>query len=176
MDKKILALVLVVACIVLADLLVFFTSKLTEIPATNVKPISPHYLNSTPDLYGNFSQTRIFLVSATPRYGYHNGEPCFIINVTVRNDYSAAQPVPDNAYTNNTGAAWICLTAQLYDHNGTQIEAQDVTNQYLLPFSRPQYYLESGETMHFEIDMATTHRDIDNYNIQLLYIGALPAP
>ena len=38
--------------------------KLNDFPAPDVKPITPHYLRTIPDLFGNFSETKIFLLQA----------------------------------------------------------------------------------------------------------------
>jgi hypothetical protein len=112
--------------------------KLSDFPAPDVKPISPHYLRTTPDLFGNFTETKIFLLDATPRYGYYNetvqpnnpafpkvqkGDPVFIINVTLRDDYTLENPPPGGFGGNN--ASTIILKTQLYDKNGA-IEAHSM--------------------------------------------------
>ena len=90
----------------------------TTTPATNVAQMSPQYLSGyvlqpvANSSYGEVfeSATRIFLVSVTTYYGYSNsaiesinptepnlvnaGDPIFIINVTLRNDYNDQNPLP----------------------------------------------------------------------------------
>ncbi len=96
--KIILNAFIVFSLVIAAWAVAVALSKLPETPATNVKPFSAGYV-----------QGKIYVVSANPRYGYHpgasgvtsnrelvkKGEPCFIINVTVRNDYSEEQPPPE---------------------------------------------------------------------------------
>lgn len=151
----------------------------TEESTADVKPVSSGYVEG-----------KIYLVSANARYGTYQGpsghpmgvpvvnegDPCFIINVTVRNDYNTQQRPPNSAGFNDTGHTYICLTAQLYDKSGTQIEALDVTEPYVLPFNRPQHSLEYGQTASFDIVLATPRHDVDRYELQMLYIGAIPAP
>ncbi len=150
-----------------------------EGPATNVKPANAHYLDGS----------KIYLVSATPRYGHHpgvsgvttttplvhEGDPCFIINVTVRNDYTAEEPPPTGGAW-ETGRAVFIVTAKIYDRNGQQIEAKDVTNPYMMPIHVPQYELQYGETESFDIYLATSRRDIGSFDIVMLALGTVPIP
>ena len=165
-------------------------------PATNVEQISPQYLPGYVDqsisntTSGSIFEpaTRIFLVSATTYYGYSNetlkslnpsegniinkGDPIFIINVTVRNDYNPENPLPLS--TNNQ--AFIFLTATLYSQNVT-IKAKDVspTNPQVGPFLTAFVGLNSGETASVEVWMATANRNIDHYEINLDVFGIPPA-
>jgi hypothetical protein len=93
----------------------------------------------------------------------------------VRNDYTAQQPVPDNTMVNDSGIAWFILTAKLYDKNGIMIDSQSL----LPPGSHPNYdqvSLVSGGTLSLNINMATTRRDVDRYDVDFGYLGTLPAP
>jgi len=134
------------------------------------------------------SVTRIFLVSATTYYGYSNetlksgnptegniinkGDPIFIINVTVRNDYSPENPLP----LSTDNHAFIFLTATLYSQNVT-IKAKDVspTNPQVGPFLTAFVGLNSGETASVEIWMATANRNVNHYEINLDVFGIAPA-
>lgn len=150
-----------------------------EGPATDVKPTSAHYLGSS----------KIYMVSATPRYGHHpgisgvttttplvqEGDSCFIINVTVRNDYSTEQPPPIDG-TLETGSAVFIVTAKIYDRNGQQIDAQDVTNPYMMPIHIPQHELQYGESESLDIYLATSRRDIGSFDIVMLALGTIPIP
>ncbi len=180
-NHKILIASLAVVCILTAVLAVWVVTapQPTGNSVADIKPVSAGYLEG-----------KIYLVSTSARYGTYEqpsghpmgvpvvneGDPCFILNVTVRNDYNAQQRPPDSASFNDTGRAYICLTAKIYDQNGAQIQALDVTEPYLVPFNRPQHSLEYGETISFDIVLATSHRDIDHYEFQMLYIGSMPAP
>jgi hypothetical protein len=165
-------------------------------PATNVEQISPQYLsgyvfqsisNTTSGPIFE-SATRIFLVSATTYYGYSNetlkswnptegnivnkGDPIFIINVTVRNDYNPENPLP----LSTDNHAFIFLTATLYSKNVT-IKAKDVspTNPEVGPFLTAFVGLNSGDTASVEVWMATANRNIDHYEINLDVFGIPPA-
>jgi hypothetical protein len=64
-------------------------------------------------------------VDGTP--GVQKGDPCFIINVTIRNNYSAENPLPDhNLFNMSNPDANVYLTAQIFNSQG-QIKATDVT-------------------------------------------------
>lgn len=161
-----------------------------DFPAPDVKPISPHYLRTIPDLFGNSSETRIFLAEANPRYGYYNetvhpsnpdypevhkGDPVFIINVTLRNDYTEDNPPPGGFDYNN--ASTIILKTQLYDKNGA-IEARDVTPPYPGGFhvSSQSYEIKRGETISFDIYLLTSNREIDRFELYIYYIYSIPMP
>ena len=165
-------------------------------PATNVEQISPQYLpgyvfqsisNTTSGTIFE-PATRIFLVSATTYYGYSNvtrkglnptqgnminkGDPIFIINFTLRNDYNSENPLPLSADNH----AFIFLTATLYSQNVT-INAKDVspTNPEVGPYLTAFLGLSSGDTASVEVWMATTNRNIDHYEINLSVYGTPPA-
>ena len=136
----------------------------TEGPATSATLNNAGYLRGT----------KLFLVSAKASYGIHNGQACFIINVTVRNDYTIQQPPPmDNWIGNSTGTAWFGLTATLYDKNG-QVNATNIDQG--VPIGVPEVGLDSGETASFEINMATSSRSISNYSVVLVDIAGYPIP
>ena len=166
----------------------------SPIPATNVEQISPQYLpgnvllsTSNSSAGESFvSATRIFLVSATPYYGYSNvtrkslnaaegniiskGDPIFIINVTLRNDYNSENPLTPS----QDNHAFIFLTATLNSQSGT-VNATDVspTNAGIPP-TGAFLSLNSGETASVEIWMATSNRNIDRYEIDLSVFGIAP--
>jgi hypothetical protein len=125
---------------------------------------------------GYFAGSKLFLLSANATYGTHDGQACFIIEASVRNDYTAQQPPPmDNFPSNSSGAAYFGLTAKLYDNN-TQIVANDVTSPGSAPLGVPEIGLGSGRTCKVEIDMATSNRNVNNYSIELVDIAGYPIP
>ena len=86
--------------------------------------------------------SRLFLVSATSRYGVFDGQDCFIINATLRNDYSA-QLLPPNSLDgyNDSGNAYFIIMAKLYSQN-VQINATEITEPYTMPVpGSPQHGL-----------------------------------
>ncbi|MGA2524574.1 MAG: hypothetical protein ABSF65_10540 [Candidatus Bathyarchaeia archaeon] len=182
----VIALIIVLA--VLTFIILYFPHNQTSTPtAANVEPIAPQYL----PYEGNAS--RIFVVSATPSYGSYpgptvpqtdgtpgikKGAPCFIINVTVRNDYSAENPLPDhNIFNFSNPMASAFLTAKIFN-NQDQISATDVTPPYP-PVPIPGalvYDLASGKSTTVTIYLATNHQDINRFEIILEYVGSVPPP
>ena len=128
------------------------------------------------DNVGYLNASRLFLVSANASYGIHNGQACFIINATVRNDYTAQLPPPmDNFPGNSSGIAYFGLTAKLYGKEGL-IASSDLTSPGSVPLGVPEIGLDSGQTYTVEIDMATSSRNVENYSINLIDIAGYPIP
>ena len=121
---KIRVLLIICLAVVMASLaatlLTINLAKLTSnaVPSANARLDNTGYLDGS----------RLFLVSAKATYGMHNGQACFIINATVRNDYTEQQPPPmDNFPSNSSGIAYFGLTAKLFDKTGP-IASSDVTS------------------------------------------------
>jgi len=133
----------------------------------------------------NISETRIFLEAASSRYGYYKnqtdagvqkGDPCFIVNVTVRNDYSEQQPPPSNqAYNFSEYGYYLYFDALLYNKNGS-VDVKDVVvdqqpgwvgDAYPINFIR----VDSGETRTFDVYLATGKRDIERFELLIYEIG-----
>jgi hypothetical protein len=159
-------------------------------PLANIQPINSYYLLSPS---GN--ESRIFLVSATPNYGtypypdaeglpgklnIHMGDPCLILNVTIRNDYSAQNPLPYGGFGDWSveGTAFVALTAKLYDSEGKVIKATNVTPQYPSgsQFDAPEMRLESVTTYSFKMYLVITSRNVNQFSVELLCLGSVPAP
>ena len=162
---------------------------------TKVEQITPQYLPGyVLEPLSNISSgsvfesaTRIFLVSTTTYYGYANetiksgnptegniinkGDPVFIINATLRNDYNPLNPQP----LSSNNYAFLFVTATLYSQNRT-INAKDVspTDPQIGGFLTAFAGLSSGETAPVEIWLATGNRNIDLYKINLSVYGNPP--
>jgi hypothetical protein len=134
-----------------------------EYSAADARLLEPGYLNDS----------RLYLISATARYGTVSGQNCFIINATVRSDYTEESPPPGGI--GNSTSAFFGITATLY-HSNKAVEASDVTGPGLVPLGVPQHVLAINETGWFEIDMATNSRNVDSYSITLLGIASGPIP
>jgi hypothetical protein len=135
-----------------------------QVPATNAKLNNEGYLGGT----------KLFLVSATSAYGVHDGQTCFIINATVRNDYTAQDPPPmDNYGGNSSGAAFFGLTATLHGKTG-QINASNIDRG--VPLGVPQVGLDSSQTYEYEIDLATSSRNIEGYLVVIVGLAGYPIP
>jgi len=180
--------VLVAAIIISSILCVYYvaTSLASSLAAdvSHVEGPSSGYLT---DLSGN--KTKIFLVSTdNPRYGFCNwsysavggievqtGDPCFIVNVTVRNDYTT-DPVwtyedcPPGLYNNH-----VKLTAYLYNQQG-RVDAVDVTYPINSLHGGHVFVVEPEETRSVELYLATDCKDIERYEIYVTYIGPLMEP
>jgi len=162
----------------------------TDFPAPNVQAVSPHYL---PNSQGNVS--RLYLVSATPSYGYyklepqntpisshgyypiHQGDPCFIVDVTIRNDYDQENWLWPyySGQTYPSVDAYFTLYARIYDANGL-VNAPTVTPPYPSWRLVPEFYQGNGTTDSYELYFATGSRNITRYEIYLGYVASLPAP
>lgn len=163
------------------------TPMFPEVPALSVESSGGYYLADR-----TLNMTRLFVVSATPRYGFYpvepenvagpfminRGDPCFILELTIRNDYSQQNPPPTHLgsagnYTSNE--AWFCVNAILSNESGV-IHVPAVTPPYpQIPFGVPQFHQKSGTTQSYAIYFATDDRNINHYQIYLSYLSAYPA-
>jgi hypothetical protein len=155
-----------------------------QIPAPSGE--TPHYLTRP-----NGNESRIFLVSTSSNYGTYpfksvppmgsmpeveKGDPCLIVNVTVRNDYTKEEPVGLDLYGQNSTRATIFLTAKIFNPQGA-IQTTDVTPPYPgIPFLGALLSLDSGESASTTIYLATEHMDIERFEVVVEYIGVIPPP
>lgn len=193
---------LVIAIAVAATVLIAFFATRASSPSTSelfangVTPVSAHYLTYYPShlTYGG-NETKIFLLSADARYGsynqsfqtlfggeVHKGDACFIINVTIRNDYTKEQHGP-GGYSDRPddpfpSGYFISLTAQLYNKEG-QAVGRVMTPPPLLGSLQGGFIetsLKTGETTTFDIYVAYEKQDIDHYELYIFNIGPAPTP
>ncbi len=149
--------------------------------ATASNAISPsgYYLNGS----------RIFVVSADSSYGSYpyptvtnpfglllaeNGEPCVIIDVTIRNDYSTQNP-PPNPNPDNPAFVFVYLTAQIFNGEN-QIDATDITPAVGFVNGGAYAPLSSGESATLTIYLATNNTDITSFQIVTRFISGIPVP
>ena len=173
-SKKALAILIFILIAVAIGALVFFQSPKKLLGGVrSVSPSSAIIEPAAPSYIGNSS---IYLLSANSSYGIYDGAPVFIVNVTVRNDYTPQQPPPNNFNSaNSTGKAFFILHANLYDKNGTQINSRE----FIPPQLHPDYNqvdVSSGETVSLSVYMATPSHEVDHYIMVFGYLGALPVP
>jgi hypothetical protein len=171
--------IIIISLVVIAPVaIVLLAINLTNPPLKGnpeLPPSSYLLLDSPP---GYLNGTKLFLVSAKYAYGTHDGQACFIIYATIRNDYTAQQAPPmDNFGGKSSGTAYFGLTAKLYGQIGL-ITAKDVTSPGSAPLGVPENSLDSGQTYPYQIDMATSHTrsNVDNYSIELEAIAGYPIP
>ena len=151
---------------------------------SQIKGPIPGYLTYYPSFKGE-KETLIFLVSAdNPRYGVYNwtdwewrsvevhkGDPCFIVNITVRNDYT--DPILIDSPLNGTYYEYVWLTAYIYNQQG-RVNATDVTYPINTRYGGHVFRVKPGETHTIEMYLATDKQDIERYEIYVRYVEPLP--
>jgi hypothetical protein len=139
------------------------------------------------DLHCN--ETKIFLVSTgKPSYHVcsckysasggvevHEGDPCFVVDVEVRNDYTTdpiwtSENAPSDGYYNH-----MKLTVHLYDDEG-KVDAVDVTYPVNSLHDGHVFVVEPEETHSVELCLATDCRDIQRYEVYVAYVGPAMEP
>ncbi len=205
--KKKLLLSAVLMALVVSGVLVFIvlSSSANHIPTVPSgaasSQVTPYYLPLP-----SGGDSKILVTTVTSAYGTYpfasasplgspngpvptpvieRGDSCFIVNVTIRNDYTD-QNLPPNqptmilpngeTYTTNYSHVYVYLTAQIYDKHGNVIAATDVTPPYGFTNGGANTFLNSGENTTLTIYLATSRQDIDHFNIAATYIGASMLP
>src|SRR5271157_6011084 len=108
---KVKAIVIIALAVTALAVAILLTVNLARTISTE-----PLAANANLNNAGYLAGSKLFLLSANATYVTHDGQVCFIIEATVRNDYTAQQPPPmDNFPGNSSGAAYFGLTAKLYD-------------------------------------------------------------
>jgi len=98
------------------------------------------------------------------------GEPCVVINVTIRNDYSVEYPPPAQEPGSPTVAS-VFFTAEIFN-GSNEINATDMTHVGLFPNSWSFVSLNCGETKTLSIYLATASKgEITRFEIFTIYIG-----
>jgi hypothetical protein len=183
MGKK--ATILATACIIIA-VVAFFELFVFGTPVIEpIQSVAGYYL----PLEGNIS-SRIFVLSTNASYGFYpyatrtsiggslpvatNGEPCVIINITIRNDYSSQYP-PPNPNPHNPTSVVVILTATLFNV-ANQINTTDLLRVGLPPDAGAFAGLNGGENATLSLYLATNQRDITSFQIVPIYIGGIPPP
>lgn len=170
---------LLIVCILISGLLVCgCTYNLNSNSSGNISLSGTNYNVSIPPYAGGMyfpmdnGTSKIFLINSTASYWtysqdeglepgsveVHAGDPCVLINGTLRNDY-------DRPY-------WIDLSAQLYDANGKPVGRvlTDVPTHYA-----GQVYAESDSTVNFSFTVQYDKKDVSRYELSAwLAPGPLP--
>lgn len=194
-------LALLLFTIIVFAIIAWQLRPVSTLPSEIVSSPAPQYLQY-PSGSGNIS--RIFLVSATSTFGKYpfasavspaagstpvikEGDTCLIINATIRNDYTLEDLPPNQMgttyYANGTSVntetahAYVFLTAQIYDKQGTVINAVDVTPPYdSAGLSGAYVSLQSGENASLTMYFATSRQDISYFEVIVRYVGSFPPP
>ena len=143
------------------------------------------------------AETKVFVVSANASYGDYpgptvtwapfekpngaiiakNGEPCVIINVTMRIDYSTQYPVPNPMPPNST-LVFIALHAELFNGEN-EVSAVDITNASpwaSVSLNKAFTSLDYGENTTLTIYLATSNTDITSFQLTGYYVGGILPP
>ncbi len=104
------------------------------------------------------------------------GEPCVVINVTLRNDYSAQNPPPNQLIYDPKypAQAYIFMTAKIFNGNN-EINSTDLMHLDLPPDAWSETWLNGGGTGTISIYLAiTSHREITGFQLNTIWIGGVP--
>jgi hypothetical protein len=104
------------------------------------------------------------------------GEPCVVINVTLRNDYSAQNPPPYqlNPDPKYPAQAYVFMTAKIFNGND-EINSTDLMHLDLPPDAWSETSLNGGETGTISIYLAvTSHEEITGFQLIAMWIGGIP--
>jgi hypothetical protein len=182
------SILVVAAAVILALVIGLYFWNLMFSPSSSSAFEGPGsgYLTYYPEFKGG-NETMIFLVSAdNPRYGLykwndsewnggkgevHEGDPCFIVDVTVRNDYT--DPIITDDPLNGTFYEYVSLTTYLYDEQG-RVDAVDVTYPINRIWGGHWFSIEPGETHSLELHLATESKAIERYEIYVNYVEPFP--
>jgi hypothetical protein len=191
-NKKLLAgiVTIAVAIVLIIVFVVIPQIELQQLAVTpvvgSIQPVAGHYLP-----YGG-NDSRIFLVSSSLSVGTYpydtrtdmaypykvvvvEGEPCVIINVTIRNDYSPDNPPPnyDPDWGNSTS---VHLTADLYSGT-TKVAATDLLRVGRPPNGGAFTLLEPGESKTLRVFLAVQSREeITSYKVEAFIISGIEPP
>jgi len=198
LDTRIKALAILLTAIIVVAVGATVYVLRTEKPKIEIVPSSAVVEPAGPSYIDNSS---MYLVSAASYYGPYpfasaigpqsgatpvieKGNPCFIVNLTVRNDYAVNNLPPNEVpqyYANGsvaepTGSVYVFLTVKLYDKQGNIVPAIDVTPPYGLPNGGAYASIQSGQNATITIYMATSQKDIEHFGVVLRYVGNIPPP
>jgi hypothetical protein len=183
--KMAIGLAIVVSAVLSLVAVYYFANQTSPIP-NPIQSVSNFYLDDS----------RIFVVSANASYGNYpyptvttyphpepsiiakHGEPCVIIKVTLRNDYSTQDPPPNNPVPNSTSIVHVALTAKIFEGED-QIDSRDITNAADIGsvfVNRAFTSINYGETDTVTIFLATDSTNVTSFQLVPFYIGAYPPP
>ncbi len=187
--KKAIAVVLSVVLFVIVILSgAYYLANQAETSYNSIPSQSNFYLGDS----------KIFVVSANASYGSYpgptvtplpfsnssfgtatHGEPCVIINVTLRNDYSSQNPAPNPRFDgDNSTVVFVALSAKLFSGE-SQINATDITNALPIASAGTNHAFTSlnyGESTSVSIYLATSNKNITSFELVLFYVGLLLPP
>jgi hypothetical protein len=152
-------------------------------PASGIATVSSYYLTSPPIFPNNsYKITKIFLENATLWYGYSNekldadiefgvpdGMSFFMVNGTIRNDYTGSEIVA--LAKEGVSTCTIGLDIILYDDQGNFISTLNRGNPFRGCF---QVSLISGEEANFKVAFAVPEKNVAYFEIYIRYLDPIP--
>jgi len=151
-------------------------------PASAINTVGSYYLTSPPNFPNNsYKITKIFLEKATLWYGYSNekldaeiefdipeGMSFFMVNGTIRNDYSGSEIV--SLAKEGVNSCTIGLDIILYDDQGNFVSTINRGNPFRGCY---QVSLISGEEANFKAAFAVPE-NVAYFEIYIRYLEPLP--
>ena len=165
MNKKLL---FVVTAIILVAVVLFSFLYFLQFPVLKPQPKGEEYLNYSKDIQEG-AETKVYLINSMLNYGFYEesftrsgatgfysitkGDPCVIINGTIRNDY-------ENDY-------YFSITAEVLNSGGLNIGP-------ILTVDSPQpgftvTYAEKDANGNFKIQIKYNAKDITDYELFVAY-------
>jgi hypothetical protein len=165
--------VIIIFVISLAYLAGLFTPK--------TQGFVPHYLTYQgveSKIY--FSEASSSYTTANQTYVASNGQTVtkgsqlFVLNLTLRNDYSSDNPPPyiDNPIAPVDGTTYICLNSTLYGKDGVVNAVNVSPSDYAVQSSdQTGLVLASGQTSTIRIYLKTENVSINEFTVNLVFLG-----
>lgn len=134
-------------------------------------------------------------MQAEARYGYckfqtvdggiKQGDPCLIINVTIRNDYNETRLPPirklnQSPYNFSRYGYYIYLNALLFDSSGSvgfkAMAVADQNSGLVVSYNNAAIRVDSNQTKNFGIYIASSNRDINRFELRVYDVGGQEMP
>jgi hypothetical protein len=148
--------------------------------ASKPQAFTPHYLA----YHG--ADSGIYVASQSTSYGYTEkdyttseeqtvavGSSVFIINLTLRNDYSSDNPPPTSGTPVSPidGTAYIRLKAVLFNNDASFPTVNVSPSDFATPADQMGVVLASGQTVNVKLLLATNQTNITGYTVTLEFVG-----
>ena len=202
--RKVLLTVAVVFCVILATWVVlsirfggYCGTSNRPLPTLTPAPKTTPNVSANsvvPPASGYLEDTKIYFVSANYSYGIYpedlvqhltnitvirRGDPCFNLNLTLRNDYTDNETFPSRWGDNggqSFGYAFIMLEVSFYDANGVKMNTTNVTHASVPFDNRDAFSIHNSETDILHWVFAIPNYSVDHFNVTIRYLGPVPVP
>lgn len=148
--------------------------------ASKPQAFMPHYLTHLG------VESKIYVASQSSSYGHAEkdytssdgkmvtvGSGVFTINLTLRNDYSSDNPPPTSGTPVSPidGTAYIRLKATLFNNNEIVSTIIISPSDFTTPTDQVGVVLAGGQTIKFNLLLATNQTNITGYTVTLEFVG-----